>query len=157
MALADRVTALLGSGGLRVAKFRLTRIEPPDWATQPDLSIFNVTVAEYTAMQRHRERILWAVQREVEEYINTPDQYGEGESFPDRLRMTGTYYIGSESYIAHRDPTWFQISVQCRCLERPKTGVPRDDDYLGLEVWLRCVPQRWASFEVFRNTDSSSI
>ena len=34
----------------------------------------------------------------------------EGESFPDPLRMTGAYYIGSESYLAHREPAWFQIS-----------------------------------------------
>ena len=140
-----------------MARFRLTRIEPPDWATQPDLSITVVTVAEYAAIQRHREKLLRAVHREVEEYLNTPGLYGEGESFPDRLRLTGAYYIGGESYIAHRNPAWFQISVQCRCLERPKPGVPREDDYLGLEVWLKCVPGRWASLEVFRNADSSSI
>ncbi|MGL6073534.1 MAG: hypothetical protein ACRC8S_05150 [Fimbriiglobus sp.] len=140
-----------------MAKFRLTRIEPPDWARQPDLSITVVTVAEFGAIQRHREKMLRVVHREVEAYLNDPELYGEGESFPDRLRMTGAYYIGSESYIAHRDPAWFQISVLCRCLEGPKAGVPRDDDYLGLEVWLKCVPGRWASFEVFRNTDSSSI
>jgi hypothetical protein len=51
----------------------------------------------------------------------------------------------------------FVVSVMCRCLEPPKACVDRDDDYLGLQVWLRCVPGRWSSFEVFRNTDSSSI
>jgi hypothetical protein len=135
----------------------MTRIDPPEWATQPDLSIAGVTVAEYAAIQRHREKLLRGVQREVEAYLNTPGLYSEGESFPDRLRMTGRYYIGSESYVAHRDPPWLQISVVCRCLERPKSGVDREDDYLGLEVWLKCVPGRWASFEVIRNTDSSSI
>jgi hypothetical protein len=125
-----------------VTKFRLTRIELPEWATQPDLSITAVTVAEYVAIQRHRDKLLRAVHREVEAYLNTPGLYGEGESFPDRLRMTGAYYIGSESYTAHRDPAWFQISVTCRCLERAKPGVDRDDDYLGLEVWLKCVPSR---------------
>ena len=140
-----------------MAKFRLMRIEPPDWATQPDVSISGVTDAEYAAMQRHRDTLLQAVHREVEAYLNAPGMYGEGESFPDRLRMTGAYYIGSESYIAHRDPDWFQISVLCRCLERPKAGVARDDDYLGLEVWLKCVRDRWSSFDVFRNTNSSSI
>lgn len=140
-----------------MAKFRLTRVVPPDWATQPDLSITTVTVAEYATIQRYREKLLRAVHREVEAYLNDPRLYGEGEGFPDRMRLTGAYYIGGESYTAHREPDWFQISVQCRCLERPKPGVPRDDDYLGLEVWLKCVPGRWASFEVFRNTDSSSI
>ncbi|MCE9553700.1 MAG: hypothetical protein K8T91_10060 [Planctomycetes bacterium] len=135
----------------------MNRIEPPDWATQPDLSIMNVTVAEYTSIQRHRDTLLQAVQREIETYLNTPGLFGEGRSFPDRLRMTGEYYIGAESYIAHRNPVWYQISVMCHCLERAKGSRGRDDDYLGLEVWLKCVPGNWSSFEVFRNTDSSSI
>ncbi len=125
-----------------MAKFRLTRIEPPDWATQPDLTVTGVTVAEYAAIQWHRDKLLRAVHREVEEYLNTPGRFCEGESFPDRLRMTGAYYIRSESYIAHRDPPWYQINIMCHCLERPKAGVPRDDDYLGLEVWLKCIPAR---------------
>jgi len=33
----------------------------------------------------------------------------------------------------------------------PRGRLPR------ARVWLKCVPGRWASFEVFRNTDSSSI
>ena len=140
-----------------MAKFRLRRIEPPAWAPQPELRIAAVTVSEFAAIQRHRDKLLRTVHREIEAYLNTPGLYGKGESFPDRLRMTGTYYVGSESYIAHRDPPWFQISVMCRCLEHPKAGDDREDDYLGLEVWLKCVPGRWASFEVFRNTDSSSI
>jgi hypothetical protein len=140
-----------------VAKFRMTRIEPPDWARQPDLSIKGVTVAEYAAIQRHRDKLLQTVHQEVEAYLNTPGLYGEGQSFPDRLRMTAAYYIGSESYIAHRDPVWFQILVSCRCLECTKTGINRNDDYLGLDVWLKCSPGRWSLFEVFRNTDSSSI
>jgi hypothetical protein len=147
----------LAEEGTRVAKFRMTRVDPPDWARQPDLRITNVTVSEYAAIQRHRDKLLRVVHREVEGYLNTPGLYGEGESFPDRLRMTGAYYIGGESYTAYRDPACFVVSIRCRCLERPKAGLPGEDDYLGLEVWLKCVPRRWASFEVFRNTDSSSI
>src|SRR4051794_8971506 len=101
----------------------MTRIERPEWAAQPDFSITAVTADEYVGIQRHRDKLLRAVHRAVEAYLNTPGLYGEGESFPDRIRMTGTYYIGSESYIAHRDPPWFQISVMCRCLEYPKAGV----------------------------------
>lgn len=118
----------------------MTRIETPDWATRPALGITDVTVAEYAAIQRHRDKLLQAVHGEVEAYLNTAALYGESDSFPDRLRMTGTYDIESESYIAHRDPAWFQISVLSPCLERPKAGVGRDDDYLGLEVWLKCLP-----------------
>jgi hypothetical protein len=142
-----------------VAKFRLTRIDPPNWARQPDLRITAVTVAEYAAIQRHRDKLLRVVHRKVEAYLNDPLLVfdGDGEGFPHRRRLTGSYYLGSELYIAHRDPTWFQISVECRCLEPPKPGMLREDDYLGLAVWLKCVPGGWASFEVFRNTDSSSI
>ena len=41
----------------------------------------------------------------------------------------------------------FVVSIRCRCLEPPKAGGGRDDDYLGLQVWLWCLPGRWASFE----------
>jgi hypothetical protein len=141
-----------------VAKFRMTRVEPPEWATQPDLGVTAVTVAEYRAIRRHRAKMLRVVHREVEAYLNDPRLVfdNDEDGFPHRGRLTGAYYIGGEPYIAHRDPTGFQISVMCRCLERPKPGVNRDDDYLGLEVWLKCVPRGW-SFAVFRNTDSSSI
>jgi hypothetical protein len=137
----------------------MTRIEPPGWATQPELSISLVTVAEFAAIQKHRAKLLHAVHREIESYLNDPRLVftGDQDGFPHLGRLTGEYYIGGEAYIAHREPTWLQISIMCRCLERPKPGMDRDDDYLGLEVWLKCVPRRWATFEVFRNTDSSVI
>ncbi len=142
-----------------MAKFRMMRIEPPDWARQPDLSITGVTVAEYAAIQRQRAKLFRVVQREVEVYLNDPRLVfdGDEEGFPNRRRLSGAYYIGSETYIAHRDPVWFQISIMCRCLEPPRPSMEDGDDYLGLEVWLKCVPGRWSSFEVYRNTDSSSI
>lgn len=143
-----------------MATFRLTRIEPPDWATQPSRHIsMGVTVAEFGAIQQHRDRLLGVVHREAEAYLNDPRLVSDGdeEGFPELRRMTGAYYVGDESYEAHRDPPWFQIGVTCHCLEHPKPGVPREDDYLGLQVWLRCEPGRLASFEVFRNIDSSSI
>lgn len=142
-----------------MSRLRMTRIEPPAWATQPDLSITSVTVEQYAAIQRHRDRMLRAIHREVEAYVNDLRLVNDGEQagFPHRQRLTGTYYLGTESYIGHGDPAWFQISIMCRCLSPAKPGVDREADYLGLEVWLQCVPGRWASFEVFRNTDSSSI
>jgi hypothetical protein len=137
----------------------MTRIEAPEWAIQPDLSITLVTVKEYGAIQRFRDRMLKAVHQEIEAYLNDPRLYfdGDEDGFPHRVRMTGTYYIAGESYTAHKDPAWFQIEIQCRCLERPKTALDRADDYLGLDVWLKWVPHRWSRFEVYRNTDSSSI
>src|SRR5688500_5997564 len=137
----------------------MTRIEPPVWATQPDLGIQNVTVADFAAIQRRRTQLLTAVHREVEAYLNDPRLHftGDEDSFPTRDRLTGEYYIGGESYTAHDGkPAWFQVGVMCRCLERPRGRLKQPDDYLGLEVWLRCVRGRWA-FTVLRNTDSSSI
>ena len=141
-----------------MAQNNFVRIEPPLWATQPDLTVARVTVEEFAAIQRHRDKMLNVVHREVEEYLNDPELvFAQNEGgFPHRRKLTGTYYIASESYIGHADPPWFQISVMCHFLEPPKAGIKRDDDYLGLEVWLKCVPGG-DSFDVFRNPDSSSI
>ena len=86
---------------------RLTRIEPPDWATQPCRHILmGVTVAEYREIQQYRDRLLQAVHREAEAYLNDPRLSfdGDEEDFPNLRRMTGTYYVSDESYQAHRDP-----------------------------------------------------
>lgn len=74
-----------------MAKFRMTRIDAPAWATQPDLSIAGVTVAEYAAIQRHREKMLKIVHREVEAHLNDPGLVydGDNEGFPHRRRLTG--------------------------------------------------------------------
>ena len=140
-----------------MTQFRMTRIEPPGWARQPDLTIMSVTVAQYASIQRHRDELLRVVHLEVESFLNTPGLYGEGESFPDRHLLTGAYYIGDEAYKADEASAFIEISIQCRCLERPRPGFNREDDYLGLEVWLRCLAPRWDQFEIFRYTDSSSI
>jgi hypothetical protein len=140
-------------------KFQPTRIDPPGWATQPKLSIDGVTVAEFAAIQAHRDKLLAAVHREVTKYLNDPrlvfTDPDDADEFPHRDRLTGDYYIGGESYIAHRDPTWVQISVRCRFLEPTDDDEP--DDYLGLEVWLRCKPGKRVAFTKYRNTDSSVI
>jgi hypothetical protein len=139
--------------------FPMTRIEPPEWAMQPTLQYCGVTVAEYKAIRQYREELLRAVHAEVEAYLNDPQLVAEGdeEGFPHRRWLTGTYYLGDEWYEAHREPTWFQISIDCRCLSPPIPGVPCENDYLGLNVWLKCVPGRWDTFEVCGNTDSSAI
>ncbi|MBL8797032.1 MAG: hypothetical protein JNM56_24230 [Planctomycetia bacterium] len=136
----------------------MTRIEPPAWATQPALHIGDVAVSDYASIQRRREQLLRVVHQAVEDYLNDPQLYftDDNEGFPNRERLTGQYYVADESYTAHEDPAWFQIGVMCRCLERPRGRSKQAGDYLGLEVWLKCVPGRW-SFSVFRNTDSSSI
>lgn len=102
-----------------MAKFRLTQIPSPEWATQPDLHIDGVSVAEYTKLQNHRAKMLRVVHREIEAYLNDPRLVfdGDEEGFPHRQRLTGEYYIGSEFYMVYRDPTYFVVSLKCRCLE----------------------------------------
>jgi hypothetical protein len=74
------------------AMFRLMRIEPPEWAIQPSITITRVTIAEYAAMQRYRDRMLKAVHQEVEAYLNDPRLYfdGNADGFPQWSRLTGT-------------------------------------------------------------------
>ncbi len=52
---------------------------------------------------------------------------------------------------------WVQACVTCHCLEPPKPGMERCDDYLGLDVWLKRELREGALFEVYRTPDSSVI
>ena len=139
-------------------KFRITRLELPGWAQQPDTDFNNIRLSDYHAIQQHRKQMLDVVHQEVEAYLNTPSLYTEGgdDVFPDRSRMSGEYYVGDESYTGHVGPVWIQVGITCRCLEKPSRPGQEDRDYLGLEVWVRCDPPNW-SFTIFRNTDSSAI
>lgn len=166
-----------------MAKFRMTRIEAPEWASQPELHA-RVTVAHYAAIQRHREKMLKALHREIEAYVNDPeltfdapasgagmgdddDDDEDSSGFPSLRRLNGKYYIQRESYVAQAkdekrpyealaDPAWVHITVMCHCLEHAAETRP-EGDYLGLDVSLKCMPKRWGSFEVCYNTNSSSI
>ena len=138
--------------------FQMTQVELPAWARRPDAHLDNMRLSNYHAIQQHRARMLEAVHREVESYLNTPGLYVEGseDGFPNRSRMSGEYYVSHESYTGHVGPVWIQVGIMCHCLEKPSRAGREDRDYLGLEVWLRCDSADW-SFEVFRNTDSSAI
>jgi hypothetical protein len=94
----------------------MTRIEPPAWATQPEVRITRVTVGECAAVQKHRGKMLRVVHREVESYPNDPRLVfdGDEDGFPHRRRLTGTYYIGGESYRADPEPVVLVIGVMCR-------------------------------------------
>jgi hypothetical protein len=142
-----------------MAKFRMARISRPAWADEPTITREGVTDADYRGIQARRAAMLDAVQQEVEKYLNTRELHfkTDADGFPNRSCMTGQYYLSDESYYGNLLPGAIQISIFCRCLQRPALlDTTEPEDYLGLEVWLRCVPGEW-SFEVFRNTDSSSI
>lgn len=136
----------------------MTRIETPAWARPHDVELDDVQPSTYHAIQQHRTQLLEVVQREVELYLNTPDLYDDGDEdgFPNRTKMTGEYYIKSESYQQKLGSAWVQIGIQCHCLEKLRLPGQIDQDYLGLHVWIKCSEQDW-SFTVNGNTDSSSI
>jgi hypothetical protein len=123
-----------------------------------------VTNEAYLAVQKHRDSILTLLHTTVEEYLR---HMTFENGFPDCDRLTGEYYIGSESYCVASDPCRDPISqivlVPCyrvnfgvRCLQWPRPPhVPEFDDYLGLDIDIRCDPAHWRLF-VFA-CDSSSI
>lgn len=142
-----------------MARFRMKRIDRPRWANVPDIWLNEIRLADFEVIRTRRDRMLKVVHKEIESYLNTEGLYyddPEDEGFPNRVRMTGDYYISDESYAVDDDTGGFLISIRCHCLGRRVAKNRRPDDYLGLEVWLRCEPPRW-TFTVFRNTDSSVI
>ena len=135
----------------------MRQIPTPEWARPVDVSMEGLRLSEYQALQERRSLLDQAVHAEIESYVNDPELCSDSvDEFPQFQKLTGEYYIGSESYERQVGPLEYRVAVLCRCLER-STGLPEtSSDYLGLEVWLSCDPSTW-TFTVFRNTDSSSI
>jgi hypothetical protein len=73
--------------------------------------------------------------------------------------MTGEYYIADEfyQYRTAPQPDHIMIAIMCRCLEFPRPKENRKGDYLGLEVNISCLSENFDTFEIFSNTNSSSI
>ena len=53
------------------------------------------TEEHYNAVQPHHDAILALVDRTVAEYL---DRYSFDDGFPQRDRLSGEYYVGSEHY-----------------------------------------------------------
>jgi hypothetical protein len=135
----------------------MTLIPAPAWADPPRIMLRDMWLDDYEAIQEHRDRLVAAVHKAVEKYLNTRGLSftSDEDGFPNRTRMTGEYYLSDEYYEGNR-PDGFKINVHCRCLEKPwQPGATEPDDYLGLDVWLLCKPKRW-TFTV-QAVDSSSI
>jgi hypothetical protein len=112
-----------------------------------------ITPSERDALQQRRADILALVDATVEEYANNGCAPPGEDWFPEQARLTGEFYIGSESYHKLVGADWCQVRVEARCLGR---GVGGPDDYLGLDVWLRYDPgdgRLW----IHRNPDSMVI
>jgi len=140
-----------------MARLRMTRIESPAWARTRRVSFEDVNAADQEAIEQRRNLVLAMVHSAVEDYVNDPEVCFEDHEdyFPKRSRLTGEYYVEREFYKYREDKARFQIMIMCHCLEGPKAGVDRDDDYLGLDVWLNCEPGTWNLS--WSTTNSSSI
>lgn len=141
----------------RIRRFPMRRIPVPDWApphARGETELDGVSRQEYESLQERRAEILALLDGEVERYVNENALPGD-DSFPERDRLTGEFYIGSEKYFKKSDRAWFQVSIFCRCLEHPRHGGGTPDDYLGLEVYLRCEPGGGTCSVL--DTDESSI
>ncbi len=100
--------------------------------------------------------MLELLQNEVVAYVNDDTLTSDAaDAFPSRTRLSGKYYVGDEHYWSENDRA-YRISIVARCLEKPLFAEQEDLDYLALEVWLHCEPERWI-FSSYRNTDSSVI
>lgn len=134
------------------------QIASPPWARPSLRDAEDLAPVVEAWLAANRAAMLDEVRREVERYVNDPDLCvnRDEDGFPCRDRLTGAYYLGDEGYFPGEAES-VEISIQCRFLEGPKSGMDRLDDYLSLEVWLRCLPDLSTGFTIFRNTDSSVI
>lgn len=145
-------------------RFKMARVSVPEWAPPYARGVATfemvagkhygtITPAERDALAARRVDVLAVVERLVEEYANSECASPGEEWFPEQARLTGEFYVGSESY--HRLPgePWVQICVEARCLGRRSDMV---GDYLGLDVWLWYDPTS-GQLSNHRNTDSKVI
>lgn len=112
-----------------------------------------ITPAERETLLRRHDHVLAFADAEVAAYVDGMSA-PEGENwFPERVRLTGEFYVGRVSY--HRLPgvDWCQVCVSARCIGRGPGG---PEDYLGLDVWVRYDPGD-DRLSVHRNVDSSVI
>lgn len=142
-------------------RFKMTRVPAPEWAPTYARGLIEfdmaaskhgdaITEVERTALISHHDSILQLVDKLVERYA-TDNSYED--DFPQQSRLTGEFYIGSESYHRLCGMKWIQICVEARCIG---TRHVRTDDYLGLHVWLRFDPKS-GRLTNHRNTDSMVI
>jgi len=114
-----------------------------------------MTKGERLALEDLHDKILIMVDDLVEEYVNTDTLCAPpGEDwFPVQTRLTGEFYICSESYDRLPGESWIQLCISAHCIGKNPHGI---DDYLGLDVWLRYDPKD-GRLTNHRNTDSMSI
>ena len=145
----------------------MTLIPATDWARPFDRTIDkNFVEMECAKILGDYESVMEIFCGAIQGYINdeslTYDLPEHG--FPARGRLTGEYYIASESFWVSYEP-WFErvgrsreyrFSILAHGLEYKKYGTIEDRDYLGLEVHFIWDPQT-GKFSHHGDIDSSCI
>ena len=156
-----------GIGGFSCSLLKMKKmylIPTPHWARPFERKIEpEFGDMEFQRVFVHYDKILSIVQMTVEAYING-DFFAvetEKEGFPARERLTGEYYVGSESFVAGRDDSYFGdwhygFSLMARCLEHRSPPNQINQDYLGLEVHFIWQPN-FGWFEFYGDVDQSAI
>ncbi len=125
---------------------------------------------EFNRCSSHHDEVLQAVQEAVEQYVNDGECVfsKEQQSFPERDKFTGEYYISRENYSIYegpiyRGPHWvrpeerqYSLSVMVHCLGKQWIENQTDFDYLGLELYFWWKPAE-QKFQYIGDIDSSSI
>jgi hypothetical protein len=145
-------------------QFRMVRVPVPEWAPPHARGAVRfemvatkygdaITPAERDELMKRHTDILAVADALVEEYANSGCAPPGEDWFPEQVKLTGEFYVGSESY--HRLPgeRWIQVCVEARCLGHEPDS---PGDYLGLDVWLRYDPENGRLWN-HRNTDSMAI
>ena len=147
------------------------RIPVPDWARPfAILREQEFGEQEFSRCSSHHDEVLEAVQEAVQQYVNDDENVFSKEQghFPQRDRLTGEYYIGSETYDVYEEQRYpheelgqraerkYRLSVEVRCLEKQWISHQTDFDYLGLEVIFWWEPED-GKFRYIGDVEPSSI
>ena len=146
---------------------KVTLIPAPVWARPFERSIDpNFGELECAKILKDYESVIEVFCAAIQGYINDDSLTYElsEQGFPVRGRLTGEYYIASESYWVSYEP-WFErvgrsreyrFSIHAHCLEHKRSKIIDDQDYLGLEVHFTWDCQIGQFFH-HGDVDSSSI
>ncbi len=120
-----------------MASLTLAQVPVPDWARPYALSISaDFGELNFKAICQHKHTILDTLHAALADYLDavSPDQ-----TFPDKAKLSGEYYIAAETYWVWRHPNpiaaqapEYRFSFMAHLLQTESPIVDRD--YLGLEV-----------------------
>lgn len=121
---------------------KMTRIDPPHWAPDYARHVTDYLGDDGEASQRAFEPLLAQIHANLDDkinaFVNDPRQCFQGEDmFPCRGRLSGHYYIGSQTFEGYSGDGDYQLWIQVRCLEQAQN---EQADYLGLEVICSFTP-----------------